>query len=266
MDALKTLVDQLHETGQLTKAEWTRLIGSQFPDSEEGCSRELSEYVFELAREEQNRYYGRDVFVRGLIEFTNYCKNDCLYCGIRRSNQNAHRYRLTDEEILSCCREGYALGFRTFVLQGGEDPYYTDERLIPLLQRIKSQYPDGAVTLSLGERSFESYEALFAAGADRYLLRHETASEAHYRKLHPPDLTAEHRQQCLWELKKIGYQVGAGFMVGAPFQTPDHLAEDMLFLKDLNPHMVGIGPFIPHHDTPFAREPVGTLELSLFLL
>ncbi len=266
MDALKTLVDQLHETGQLTKAEWIRLIGSQFPGSKENRSRELSEQVFDLARQEQQRYYGRAVFVRGLIEFTNYCKNDCLYCGIRRSNQNAHRYRLSDEEILSCCREGYALGFRTFVLQGGEDPYYTDERLIPLLRRIKVQYPDCAVTLSLGERSFESYEALLAAGADRYLLRHETANEAHYRKLHPPDLTAAHRKQCLWDLKEIGYQVGAGFMVGSPFQTPEDLAEDMLFLKELNPHMVGIGPFIPHHDTPFAREPAGTMELSLFLL
>ncbi len=265
-ESLKELVDRLHDTGRLTKPEWVSLIAARFPGAGDDGGQELSEYVFKLATEERQRYYGKDVYVRGLIEFTNYCKNDCLYCGIRRSNRNARRYRLSDEEILGCCREGYQLGFRTFVLQGGEDPYYTDDRLVPLVRRIRSEFPDCAITLSLGERSFESYAALFDAGADRYLLRHETAGEEHYRKLHPPGMSGAHRQRCLWELKEIGYQVGAGFMVGSPYQTPEDLAEDFLFLKELDPQMIGIGPFIPHHDTPFAGEPAGSLELTLLLL
>ncbi|MCD8208954.1 MAG: [FeFe] hydrogenase H-cluster radical SAM maturase HydE [Bacteroidales bacterium] len=266
LENLKALADRLHETGGLTKQEWVSLISARFPGAQDDGGQELSEYVFSLAREERQRYYGKDVYVRGLIEFTNYCKNDCLYCGIRRSNRNARRYRLGDDEILACCREGYDLGFRTFVLQGGEDPYYTDDRLVPLVRRIRSEFPDCAITLSLGERSFESYAALFDAGADRYLLRHETAGEEHYGRLHPPGMTAANRQHCLWELKDIGYQVGAGFMVGSPYQTPEDLAEDFLFLKELDPQMIGIGPFIPHHDTPFAGEPAGSLELTLFLL
>ena len=204
--------------------------------------------------------------MRGLIEFTNYCKNDCLYCGIRKSNGNAHRYRLSEEDILNCCKEGYDLGFRTFVLQGGEDGYYTDERIIHLIRMIKEQYPDCAITLSIGEKSKESYQSYFDAGADRYLLRHETYNHEHYRQLHPPNLSPGHRQQCLRNLKDIGYQVGCGFMVGSPYQTPEHLAEDMLFMKELNPHMIGIGPFIPHHDTPFAGKAAGTLELTLYML
>ena len=219
-----------------------------------------------LARKERHRYYGHDVYVRGLIEFTNYCKNDCLYCGIRKSNGNAHRYRLSEEDILNCCKEGYDLGFRTFVLQGGEDGYYTDERIIHLIRMIKEQYPDCAITLSIGEKSKESYQAYFDAGADRYLLRHETYNHEHYRQLHPSNLSPGHRQQCLRNLKDIGYQVGCGFMVGSPYQTPEYLAEDMLFMKELNPHMIGIGPFIPHHDTPFAGEAAGTLELTLYML
>ena len=218
------------------------------------------------ARMAAQSVYGKQIYIRGLIEFTNYCKNDCYYCGIRRGNACAERYRLTEEQILSCCATGYELGFRTFVLQGGEDGYYTDERIIHLIRIIKERYPDCAITLSIGEKSKDSYQAYYDAGADRYLLRHETYNHEHYRKLHPPNLSPEHRQQCLRDLKDIGYQIGCGFMVGSPYQTSEHLAEDMLFMKELNPHMIGIGPFIPHHDTPFAGESAGTLELTLYML
>lgn len=218
------------------------------------------------ARMAAQSVYGKQIYIRGLIEFTNYCKNDCYYCGIRRGNACAERYRLTEEQILFCCATGYELGFRTFVLQGGEDGYYTDERIIHLIRMIKEQYPDCAITLSIGEKSKESYQAYFDAGADRYLLRHETYNHEHYRQLHPSNLSPGHRQQCLRNLKDIGYQVGCGFMVGSPYQTPEYLAEDMLFMKELNPHMIGIGPFIPHHDTPFAGEAAGTLELTLYML
>ena len=218
------------------------------------------------ARMAAQSVYGKQIYIRGLIEFTNYCKNDCYYCGIRRGNACAERYRLTEEQILFCCATGYELGFRTFVLQGGEDGYDTDERIIHLIRIIKERYPDCAITLSIGEKSKDSYQAYYDAGADRYLLRHETYNHEHYRKLHPPNLSPEHRQQCLRDLKVIGYQIGCGFMVGSPYQTSEHLAEDMLFMKELNPHMIGIGPFIPHHDTPFAEESAGTLELTLYML
>lgn len=204
--------------------------------------------------------------MRGLIEFTNYCRNDCYYCGIRKSNCNAERYRLTKEQILECCDVGYELGFRTFVLQGGEDGYYTDKILADIVSSIKAKYPDCAITLSLGEKSYESYKLLYEAGADRYLLRHETANAQHYSKLHPPVMSLKNRKQCLYNLKEIGYQVGCGFMVGSPFQTTECLVDDLMFIKELQPHMVGIGPFIPHKDTPFAGKPAGTLELTLFLL
>lgn len=258
MDDLQQLVQKLQNTRHLEKEEWAALI--------RGRTDILAEYVFSLARKERHQYYGHDVYIRGLIEFTNYCKNDCYYCGIRKSNAGVMRYRLDEEQILSCCSAGYALGFRTFVLQGGEDGWFTDERMVRIVGAIKSRFPDCAVTLSIGERSKESYQALFQAGADRYLLRHETFSAAHYSLLHPSSLTAASRQKCLWTLKDIGYQVGAGFMVGAPGQTPEYLAEDLLFLEKLKPHMVGIGPFIPHHATPFAGEPAGTLKETLFLL
>lgn len=258
MDDLQQLVQKLQNTRHLEKEEWAALI--------RGRTDMLAEYVFSLARKERHQYYGHDVYIRGLIEFTNYCKNDCYYCGIRKSNAGVMRYRLDEEQILSCCSAGYALGFRTFVLQGGEDGWFTDERMVRIVGAIKSRFPDCAVTLSIGERSKESYQALFQAGADRYLLRHETFNAAHYSLLHPSSLTAASRQKCLWTLKDIGYQVGAGFMVGAPGQTPEYLAEDLLFLEKLKPHMVGIGPFIPHHATPFAGEPAGTLEETLFLL
>ncbi|MDY3121024.1 [FeFe] hydrogenase H-cluster radical SAM maturase HydE [Suipraeoptans intestinalis] len=255
---LKALVQKLADTQQLDREEWVTLLQGQSP--------EFSEYLFALARKVRQKHYGTDVYVRGLIEFTNYCRNDCYYCGIRKSNPTASRYRLSPEEILSCCRIGYRLGFRTFVLQGGEDGYYTDARLVPLVERIKTSYPDCAITLSVGERDRNSYQRLFDAGADRYLLRHETFQHTHYSKLHPASLSAGHRQDCLWTLKEIGYQVGTGFMVGSPFQTDQHLAEDLLFITRLNPQMVGIGPFIPHHATPFAKKSAGTLEKTLFLL
>lgn len=214
----------------------------------------------------QKKYFGNKIYTRGLVEFTNYCRNDCYYCGIRRSNTNAVRYRLTKEEILQCCENGHELGFRTFVLQGGEDPWFNDERMVDIIQTIKKNYPDCAITLSIGEKAKESYRKFREAGADRYLLRHETANEDHYRYLHPENLSLSNRKQCLYDLKELGYQIGAGFMVGAPGQTMENLAEDLVFLKELNPHMVGIGPFIPHHDTKFAKEEAGNVELTLFLL
>lgn len=258
MEQPKRLIDKLEATSMLTKEEWVALIESR----NEG----VAAYLFEKARKCQYQYYGNRIYTRGLIEFTNYCKNDCYYCGIRRSNRNAKRYRLAKEQILECCQMGYGLGFRTFVLQGGEDGWFTQEKLEDIVCAIKRGYPDCALTLSIGERSKESYQRLFEAGVDRYLLRHETADETHYGILHPPELSANHRKQCLWDLKEIGYQTGTGFMVGSPGQTVEHLAEDLLFIRELTPHMVGIGPFVPHHDTPFAAEVGGTVELTLFLI
>ncbi len=252
------LADKLKEEHSLSKEEWVTLISER--------DGPTARYIFENARELKKKYYGNDIYVRGLIEVTNYCKNDCLYCGIRRSNKNAERYRLTDEEILQCTDIGYELGYRTFVLQGGEDPYYSDEHTARIIKNIKLSHPDCAVTLSLGEREYDTYKLWFDAGADRYLLRHETADETHYGMLHPPELSGEHRKKCLMNLKSIGYQTGTGFMVGSPHQRPEHLAEDMLFIEKLQPAMVGIGPFIPHHDTPFASEPAGTVELTLYML
>jgi len=255
---MKQLVDKLYHTGGLEPDEYRALINNR--------NEEVYTYLSGKAREVRIRHYGHDVYIRGLIEFTNYCRNDCYYCGIRKSNRNAQRYRLTDEQILECCNTGYGLGFRTFVLQGGEDGYYTDERIVNIIRSIKKAFPDCAVTLSIGERSFESYKAFYDAGADRYLLRHETADESHYAMLHPAKMSPENRKRCLYDLKRIGYQVGCGFMVGSPFQTTDQIVEDLMFIKEFGPHMVGIGPFIPHHATPFAGEKAGTLELTLYLL
>ena len=204
--------------------------------------------------------------MRGLIEFTNYCKNDCYYCGIRRSNKDADRYRLTVEDIIGCCDMGYELGYRTFVLQGGEDSYYSDDKIVEILESIKAKYPDTAITLSIGEKPYASYERYYKAGAERYLLRHETANEEHYSKLHPKELSLQNRKECLWNLKKIGYQVGAGFMVDSPFQTEENLAEDLLFLKELDPEMVGIGPFIPQKDTCFKDEEQGGLDKTILMI
>lgn len=252
------LIDRLCLTRKLKRSEWITVIQKRTPAA--------AEHLFELARAVRIHHYGHDVYIRGLIEFTSYCKNDCFYCGLRKSNHNAQRYRLTREDILACCEEGYRLGFRTFVLQGGEDGWFTDERLCDIVSGIRAQFPDCAITLSVGERSHDSYKRLYDAGADRYLLRHETYDDRHYSRLHPPALSAAHRKQCLWDLKNIGYQVGTGFMVGSPYQTVENLADDMLFLARLNPQMVGIGPFIPHHETPFAQMPDGTAELTVYML
>lgn len=255
---MKKLIDALAQGSSLTEKQWEELIAGQ--------TEELAEYAAEKARSIREKIYGKTVFTRGLIEFTNYCKNDCLYCGIRRSNSNAERYRLSEEEILDCCKQGYELGFRTFVLQGGEDGYFTDDRITEIIKKIKAKYPDCALTLSIGEKEKESYQRFFNAGADRYLLRHETADEAHYNTLHPEELSLRHRMDCLWNLKEIGYQVGCGFMVGSPGQTAGTLAKDMKFIEELQPQMVGIGPFVPHHETPFAKETAGTVKQTLYLL
>jgi biotin synthase len=254
----KEKIDQIRMEQRINREDLAFLLQTQ--------DEEALTYLRESARGVADSVYGKQVYIRGLIEFTNYCKNDCIYCGIRRSNRAADRYRLSEEQILSCCESGYELGFRTFVLQGGEDPYFTDERICALVRQIKERFPDCALTLSIGERERESYQVFFDAGADRYLLRHETADEAHYGFLHPPEMSLAHRKQCLRDLKEIGYQVGCGFMVGSPGQTVDTLYEDLQFIKDLQPHMVGIGPFIPQKDTPFGQEKAGTLEQTLRLL
>ncbi len=254
----KALIDRLEASRGLDRAGYLALLADRTP--------EAAEYLCERARAVRHRVYGHDVYMRGLIEFTNHCKNDCYYCGIRRSNRDAQRYRLTKEQILECCSSGHGLGFRTFVLQGGEDPFFTDDRIVDIVGAIKQNYPDCAVTLSIGEKSRESYLAYRQAGADRYLLRHETANGEHYARLHPPELSLDNRKRCLYDLKELGYQVGCGFMVGSPRQTNECLAEDLLFIGELQPHMVGIGPFIPHRQTPFAAQPAGSLELTLFLL
>jgi len=224
------------------------------------------ESLFAQARKVREEHYGKSVYIRGLIEFTNYCKNDCYYCGIRCSNSKLERYRLSLQEILNCCRTGDKLGIKTFVLQGGEDPWYSGERIAQIITAIRSEFPNHAITLSTGERSQADYELFFSAGANRYLLRHETALESHYIKLHPPSQTLDNRKQALKTLKKIGYQVGAGFMVGTPWQTPESLLADIRFLEELQPQMIGIGPFIPQKDTPFSTEPPGCLNLCLKML
>lgn len=259
MQALYTLIDRLYGGEMLTKEEFVSLIDNHRDQA-------LSAYLFERARAVREKHYGKDVYLRGLIEISNYCKNDCLYCGIRKSNKCAERYRLTDEQILASCELGYRLGYRTFVLQGGEDENDTDERIVSLVSQIRTRYPDCAITLSIGEKSRESYQKYYDAGANRFLLRHETATKAHYDRLHPHNLSHENRIRCLYDLKDIGYQTGSGFMVGSPYQTHEHLAEDLLFLHRLQPDMVGIGPFIAHKDTPFRNEPSGTLALTLFML
>ena len=249
---------------RLTAGE--KLPAEAFRTLLDGADAETDAALRAAADRARRKIYGNRIFVRGLIEIGSVCRNDCLYCGIRKSNKNAARYRLTPEEILACAEEGYALGFRTFVLQGGEDPFFTDDLLCGLIVEIKRRHADCAVTLSLGERGKESFRRLFEAGADRYLLRHETASAAHYARLHPPELTLESRLRSLHDLRETGYAVGAGFMVGSPFQTTAELAEDLLFVQEFRPEMCGIGPFIPHRDTPFAAFPAGGLDLTLRLL
>ena len=257
-DKLIKLTEKLIKDRSLTEEEYAYLVAHR--NSESAL---ILRQAADSVRREQ---YGTDVYIRGLIEISNICKNNCLYCGIRAGNKNCQRYRLTAEQILACCDEGYALGFRTFVLQGGEDGFFTDEVLCAVIAEIKRRYPECAVTLSLGERSRESYQRLFDAGADRYLLRHETADDEHYSLLHPSDMTLENRMKCLEILKDIGYQVGCGFMVGSPYQTNETIAKDLKFIEKFQPDMCGIGPFIPHKDTPFADYEQGTLELTCYLL
>ena len=255
---MKNLIDKLEKNQILSKEEFVRLLAISEKDD--------IDYLTERAKCIRDDTYGKRVFIRGLIEISNYCKNDCYYCGIRRSNKNAQRYRLSKEQILSCCENGYELGFRTFVMQGGEDAFFKDEVVCDIVSSIKERYPDCAVTLSLGERSTKSYSKMKEAGADRYLLRHETFDNTHYNKLHPVELDPENRKRCLRDLKALGYQTGTGIMVGSPYQTLENIAEDLLFIKELNPEMIGIGPFIPHKDTPFKDFESGTMEMTLRLI
>ncbi len=255
---LMDLVNRLSEKHSLSESEYAALVRGRDP--------EAAARLAELAVKTRRGIYGDAVFTRGLIEISSICKNNCLYCGIRSGNQNAERYRLSEAEILSCASEGYGLGFRTFVMQGGEDPYFTDDVLCGIISKLKANHPDCAVTLSMGERSRESYQRLFDAGADRYLLRHETADPEHYAKLHPTEMSFENRMRCLYDLKDIGYQVGCGFMVGSPYQTPETLAKDLKFIEEFKPDMCGIGPFIPHHDTQFRDMPAGTVDETVYLL
>lgn len=254
---MKKLIDKLYKENYLDKTELFYLINN--------INEKDKEYLIQRAHETRMKVYGSKVFMRGLVEFTNYCKRNCVYCGIRSSNKNSDRYRLSLEDIMSACEEGNRLGYKTFVLQGGEDDYYTDEKIVDIVSEIKDRFKTSAVTLSIGEKSYESYRKYYEAGADRYLLRHETASKELYEKLHP-NSSFENRRECLWNLKKIGYQVGAGFMVGLPGQTKEDYVKDMHFLKELNPEMVGIGPFISHKDTPLRNEKNGTLEETILML
>ncbi|MDO4495946.1 MAG: [FeFe] hydrogenase H-cluster radical SAM maturase HydE [Clostridiaceae bacterium] len=251
-----TLIEKLSAERNLSDGELKELLDS----------KESDQSLFAAADRKRREIYGDEVYLRGLIEFTNHCRNNCYYCGIRCGNKYAERYRLGKEDILACCDEGYRLGFRTFVLQGGEDPFFTDDKICDIVYAIRSRFPDCAITLSVGEKSKESYKSFFDAGANRYLLRHETASEEHYRRLHPENMSLANRKRCLFDLKEIGYQVGSGFMVGSPYQTTDNLIEDLRFLQSLKPDMIGIGPYITHEQTPFSSFTNGGVELTLRLI
>lgn len=254
----RELADKLENEKDLSDEEFSSLLLYDETD--------FVDYLSAKARMAREKVYGKDVYLRGLIEFTNYCRNNCYYCGIRNGNKNAERYRLNEEEIISCSDLGYELGFRTFVLQGGEDPYYSDDRIVSIVSKIKKRHPDTAVTLSIGERERESYQRFHSAGADRYLLRHETADKEHYEMLHPPSMSYDHRMQCLRDLREIGYQVGCGMMIGSPGQKIQYLIEDLRFIQEFKPEMVGIGPFIPHRDTEYADLQPGTAEMTLRLI
>lgn len=256
---MKNLINQLYEGQHLDDAALLQLI--TMPDNSED-----EQYLFSKADSRKREIYQDKIFIRGLIELSNYCKNNCLYCGIRAANKNISRYRLTKEQVLGCAVNGYELGFRTFVLQGGEDTAYSDKDICDMVSSIKELFPDCAVTLSIGEKSYESYKAYREAGADRYLLRHETANKEHYKQLHPEAMSFENRLRCLQDLKSLAYQVGSGFMVGSPYQTPQDLITDLRFLQEIQPDMIGIGPFIPHHQTPFANKKQGELHLTLRML
>ncbi|MBO5610267.1 MAG: [FeFe] hydrogenase H-cluster radical SAM maturase HydE [Eubacterium sp.] len=252
------LIDKLEAEHKLSREEWLSVL--------ENCSEETRKYAAEKARALADSVYGKDVFIRGIVEFSNVCSRNCLYCGLRAENKNLDRYRLDENDIMDCCRDGYKYGFRTFVLQSGEDPHYTTEMICRTVKRIKEEFPDCAVTLSLGEKSFEEYKAYREAGADRYLLRHETANEEHYGKLHPENMSWKNRMKCLDDLKSLGYQVGCGVMIGSPYQTVECLVDDMLYMQDFEPEMIGLGPFLPHSDTPFKDEPKGSYEMTLYMI
>ena len=254
----RELIDLLNAEHKLDHEQWVQLFSS--------WTAEDLDDAMTLARDISVKQFGKKIYFRGIVEFSNICKNDCYYCGIRCSNRNVSRYRLTPEDILACCDEGYNAGFRTFVLQGGEDGWFNDDQMCAIVRSIKEKYPDCAVTLSLGERSRQSYEKLYEAGADRYLLRHETADCQHYSILHPGSLSLENRLRCLKDLKEIGYQTGCGIMVGSPGQTPETLAKDMIYMQEFDPQMVGVGPFLPHQDTPFRDQKAGSVDLTLFVL
>lgn len=256
---MKKLLDQLANENILDESNLLLLLNHLDTDFNS------QEYLHEKALQVKEKFYGKAVYMRGLIEFTNYCKNDCMYCGIQRSNNNCNRYRLSDDIILKCCDDGYNLGYRTFVLQGGEDPFYTDDKIYNLVKKIRKYYPNCAITLSIGEKSYNTYKLFYEAGVNRYLLRHETYSKPLYTSLHP-NMSFENRIKCLYDLKEIGFQVGAGFMIGLPNQTNSDFVKDLLFLKKLQPHMVGIGPFIPQKDTPLANQSAGTLTKTCILL
>ncbi len=255
---LATIIEHLYKGIPVYRHELSALLSCDDPNV-----LELLMYRADMVRQE---HYGTDVYIRGLIEFTNYCKNNCYYCGIRRDNKETLRYRLSNEDILDCCGEGYRLGFRTFVLQGGEDGFFTRDKVCQIVSSIKGKYPDCAITLSIGEWDRPDYQAFYDAGADRYLLRHETACEEHYNKLHPEEMSLSRRKECLFALKDIGFQVGSGFMVGSPYQTIDNIVKDIIFLAELKPHMIGIGPFITHRDTPFANMNSGSPNMTLKLI
>ncbi|NMD38583.1 MAG: [FeFe] hydrogenase H-cluster radical SAM maturase HydE [Christensenellaceae bacterium] len=258
MDKIQAIISKLESTHKLSLEEYEALINAYTP--------ELADILAEKAIIARSKIYGNNIYIRGLIEISNICKNNCLYCGIRCENKNIERYRLNESEILACCDEGYELGFRTFVLQGGENPYFSDDVLCNIIRKIKQKYSDYAVTISLGERTYESYKKIYDAGADRYLLRHETADSEHYSKLHPENMAFEHRMECLSNLKAIGFQTGCGFMVGSPYQTAKNLAKDLKFIENFKPEMCGIGPFIPHKESPFKDFKAGSFELTLYLL
>lgn len=258
INRLKHLIDKLAVHHSLEKSEYKLLIAN--------CSDELASYAASKSVKLRQSIYGTDVYIRGLIEISNICHNDCYYCGIRKSNSACSRYRLPHDTIIECCRRGYALGFRTFVLQGGEDSFFTADKVCSIIEHIKNLFPDCAVTLSLGEYSKTDYQSMYNAGADRYLLRHETADKSHYKRLHPASMSFENRMECLTNLKDIGFQTGCGFMAGSPYQSDDNLAQDLKFIETFSPQMCGIGPFIPHKDTPFGNFDAGNAQLTLYLL
>ncbi len=258
MRSNKLLIDKLHDQHSLAGDEWTQLF--------ESYTEEDRLYAAEKARAVADAVYGKDVYIRGIVEFSNICSRNCYYCGLRAGNNNLDRYRLDADDILECCRDGYRYGFRTFVLQSGEDPHYSTEMICGIVRRIKEEFPDCAVTLSIGEKSYEDYKAFKEAGADRYLLRHETANEEHYGKLHPESMSWKNRMRCLDDLKKLGYQTGCGVMIGSPYQTTQCLVDDMLYMAEFKPEMIGLGPFLPHSDTPFRDKPKGSYETTLFMI